>query len=90
MMCFSKEEKQRCYKSKSPAPEHWWQFTLTRKSIFEHNFTAIALSSYTLPGTLHTANLALTSDLVHENDYLFTMGSLEHAKTELLSFSTWK
>ena len=29
-------------------------------------------------------------DLEVENNYLFTMGSLEHAKTELLNLSTWK
>ena len=50
MLCFSKQEKQRCYKSRSPTPEHWWQFIITRKSIFEHSSTAIALSSYNIPG----------------------------------------
>ena len=51
MMCFSTQENQRCYKSRSPVQEHWWEFTLTKKSIYEHNFTAIALSSYTTSGT---------------------------------------
>ena len=38
----------------------------------------------------YAANLALTSDLVSNSNYLFTMGSLEHAKTEILNFSTWR
>ena len=52
MLCFSKENKKRCYRSRSPTPEHWWQFTLTRMSNFEHNFTAISLSSYYTSGIL--------------------------------------
>ena len=35
-------------------------------------------------------NLALTSCSVHGNNYLFAMGNLKHAKTELLDFSTWE
>ena len=50
MLCFSKENNKLCYKSKSPIPEYWWQFTLTRESIFEHYSTAIALSSYNASG----------------------------------------
>ena len=46
MLCFSKQNKRRCYKSVSPTPEHWWQVTLTRMSNFEHDSTAISLSSY--------------------------------------------
>ena len=40
----------------------------------------------------NAAFFAQTSYLVNDNEYLFTMGSLTHAKTELLSFSTskWK
>ena len=54
MLCFSRQEKKRCYKSRSPISEHWWQFTLTRESIFEHNFTAIALSSQNSSGIFNT------------------------------------
>ena len=50
MMCFSKQNKKRCYKSKSPTPEYWWQFTLTSKSNYEHKSTAIALSSFNTTG----------------------------------------
>ena len=59
VLCFPNQNKKQCYKSKSPIPDHWWQFTLTRKSIFEHDFTAIALSSYNISGTIHSTNLAL-------------------------------
>ena len=51
ILCFPKQNTKQCYKSRSPIPEYWWQFTLTRKSILVHNSTAIALSSYNLPGT---------------------------------------
>ena len=50
MLCFSKQNKQGCYKSRSPVPEYWRQFKLTTESIFEHNLTAIALSSYNRSG----------------------------------------
>ena len=50
MLCFSKENKRRCYKSRSPIPEHWWQFTLTKMSNFEHYSTAISLSTYNTLG----------------------------------------
>ena len=50
LLCFSKQEKQRCYKSRSPTPDYWWHYTLTRESNFEHNLTAVALSSYSLSG----------------------------------------
>ena len=50
MLCFPNQNKKHCYKSRSPVPEHWWQFTMTRKSFFEHNFTAIALSSFNTSG----------------------------------------
>ena len=59
MLCFSEQEKRRCYRSRSPTPEHWWQLILTRESIFEHNFTAIALSSYNTSGFFYTENLKL-------------------------------
>ena len=45
MLCFSKQNYKRCYKSRSPTPEQWWQFTLTRMSNYEHKSTAISLSS---------------------------------------------
>ena len=50
MLCFSNEHERRCYKSKSPIPEHWWHFTLTRKSLFDHNSTMISMSSYNASG----------------------------------------
>ena len=90
VLCFSKQDKKRCYKSRSPIPEHWWQFSLTRESIFEHNFTAIALSSYNISGKFLATSQVFKNDLVAENNYLFAMGSLKHAKTELLDFSDWK
>ena len=90
MMCFSEQEKQRCYKSRSPTLEYWWQFTQTRKSIFEHNFTAVAMSSYKTSGFCLTSNVVLISDSEHGDNYLLTMGSLKHAESELLKFSTWE
>ena len=53
MLCFSEQEKQRCYKSRSPTLEYWWQFTLTNVSNFEHNFTPIALTSYSKSGRVY-------------------------------------
>ena len=88
ILCFPKQNRKQCYKSRSPIPDYWWQFSSTRESIFDHNLTAIALSSHNISGTLHTPNLALNINLVG-NNYLFAMGSLEHAKTELLDFSNW-
>ena len=89
ILCFPKQNRKQCYKSRSPIPDYWWQFSSTRESIFDHNLTAIALSSHNISGTLHTPNLALNINLVG-NNYLFAMGSLDHAKTELLNFSNHK
>ena len=52
MLCFPEQNKKRCYKSKTPLPKYWWQFTLTRESHFEHNSTTIAISSYNTSGML--------------------------------------
>ena len=59
VLCFPKQNRKQCYKSRSPIPEHWWQFLSTGESIYGHNFTAVALSSYNKPGTFHVANLVL-------------------------------
>ena len=45
VLCFSKQSKKRCYKSMSPIPEHWWQFTLTRMSSFRHKSISISISA---------------------------------------------
>ena len=89
MLCFSKQNRNGCYKSRSPTPEYWWQFTFTKKSNFEHNSTGIALSSFNKSGINCFTKTNLHFFVVVGQNYLFALGSLDHAKTELLDFSTW-
>ena len=45
---------------------------------------------FVIIGYFYAVFLALTRRLVHNNIYLFAMGSPKHAKMELLNFSAWK